>query len=29
MSYIEKKLNGVIFKVDFEMAYVKVKWPFL
>ena len=24
-----KKLNGVIFKVDFEMAYVKVKWPFL
>ena len=24
-----KKLNGVIFKVDFEMASVKVKWPFL
>ena len=29
MSYIEKKLNGVIFKVDFEKAYDKVKWPFL
>lgn len=24
-----KKLNGVIFKVDFEKAYDKVKWPFL
>ena len=24
-----KKLDGVIFKVDFEKAYVKVKWPFL
>jgi len=24
-----KKLNGVIFKVDFEKAYDKVKWSFL
>jgi hypothetical protein len=24
-----KKLNGVIFKVDFEKAYDKVKWTFL
>jgi hypothetical protein len=24
-----KKLSGVIFKVDFENAYDKVKWPFL
>ena len=24
-----KKLNGVIFKIDFEKAYDKVKWPFL
>uniref|UniRef100_A0A0A8ZPB6 Uncharacterized protein n=1 Tax=Arundo donax TaxID=35708 RepID=A0A0A8ZPB6_ARUDO len=24
-----KKLNGIIFKVDFEKAYDKVKWPFL
>ncbi|WVZ90587.1 hypothetical protein U9M48_036874, partial [Paspalum notatum var. saurae] len=24
-----KKLNGVIFKVDFEKAYEKVKWPLL
>lgn len=24
-----KKLNGVIFKVDFEKDYDKVKWPFL
>ena len=24
-----KKLDGVIFKVDFEKAYDKVKWPFL
>ena len=23
------KLDGVIFKVDFEKAYDKVKWPFL
>ena len=25
----KKKLNGVVFKVDFEKAYDKVKWPFL
>jgi hypothetical protein len=24
-----KKLDGVIFKVDFDKAYDKVKWPFL
>ena len=24
-----KKLNGVIFKIDFKKAYDKVKWPFL
>ena len=24
-----KKLDGVIFKVDFEKAYDEVKWPFL
>ena len=24
-----KKMNGVIFKIDFEKAYDKVKWPFL
>lgn len=24
-----KKLDGVIFKVDFKKAYDKVKWPFL
>ena len=24
-----KKRNGVVFKVDFEKAYDKVKWPFL
>jgi hypothetical protein len=24
-----KKQNGVIFKIDFEKAYDKVKWPFL
>ncbi|WVZ72675.1 hypothetical protein U9M48_021095 [Paspalum notatum var. saurae] len=24
-----KKFNGIIFKVDFEKAYDKVKWPFL
>ncbi|WVZ50896.1 LOW QUALITY PROTEIN: hypothetical protein U9M48_002103 [Paspalum notatum var. saurae] len=25
----KKKLDGVIFKIDFEKAYDKVKWPFL
>jgi len=25
----KKKLDGVVFKVDFEKAYDKVKWPFL
>jgi hypothetical protein len=25
----KKKLSGVVFKVDFEKAYDKVKWPFL
>ena len=24
-----KKMDGVIFKIDFEKAYDKVKWPFL
>ena len=24
-----KKRNGVIFKIDFEKAYDKVKWSFL
>jgi hypothetical protein len=24
-----KKQNGVIFKIDFEKAYDKVKWPFM
>ena len=23
-----KKLDGVLFKIDFEKAYDKVKWPF-
>jgi len=29
MSYIQKKQNGVVFKIDFEKAYDKVKWSFL
>ena len=29
MNYTEKKLNGVVLKIDFEKAYEKVKWPFL
>jgi hypothetical protein len=24
-----KKIDGVLFKVDFEKAYTKVKWSFL
>jgi hypothetical protein len=24
-----KKLDGVLFKIDFQKAYDKVKWPFL
>jgi hypothetical protein len=24
-----KKLSGVVFKINFEKAYDKVKWPFL
>jgi hypothetical protein len=24
-----KKLDGVIFKIDFEKAYTKVKWSFM
>jgi hypothetical protein len=24
-----KKMNGVLFKIDFEKAYDKVKWDFL
>ena len=24
-----KKMDGVIFKIDFEKVYDKVKWPFL
>jgi hypothetical protein len=24
-----KKLDGVLFKIDFEKAYDKIKWPFL
>ena len=29
MRFTREKLDGVIFKVDFEKAYDKVKWPFL
>ena len=29
MSFTQKKQNGVIFKIDFEKAYNKVKWDFL
>ena len=29
MKSTRKKLDGVVFKVDFEKAYDKVKWPFL
>jgi hypothetical protein len=25
----QKKMDGVLFKIDFEKAYDKVKWPFL
>jgi mannosylglycoprotein endo-beta-mannosidase len=29
MDSTPKKANGVIFKIEFEMAYDKVKWSFL
>lgn len=29
MSYTKKNQNGVIFKIDFEKAYDKIRWPFL
>ena len=29
MSYNQKKMDGVLFKIDFEKAYDKVKWSFL
>jgi len=29
MTYIGKKLDEVILKLDFEKAYGKVKWSFL
>jgi len=29
MNCIPKKRNGIIFKIDFEKAYDKVKWSFL
>ena len=29
MNFIQKKQNGVIFKIDFEKAYDKVNWSFL
>jgi hypothetical protein len=29
MNYTQKKQDGVIFKIDFEKAYDKVKWRFL
>lgn len=28
-EFHQKKLNGVIFKIDFEKAYDNVRWPFL
>jgi hypothetical protein len=28
-NFIEKKLDGVLFKIDFEKAYEKVNWSFL
>jgi hypothetical protein len=29
MSWIQKKQSGVVFKIDFEKAYDKVRWSFL
>jgi hypothetical protein len=29
MSFIRKRKSGVIFKIDFEKAYDKVKWTFV
>jgi mannosylglycoprotein endo-beta-mannosidase len=29
MNCIPKKQNGIIFKIDFEKAYDKVRWSFL
>ena len=29
MNYTGKKQSGVIFKIDFEKAYDKVKWSFV
>ena len=28
-EFHRKKMDGVLFKIDFEKAYDKVKWPFL
>ena len=25
----KRNLDGIVFKIDFEKAYDKVKWPFL
>jgi hypothetical protein len=29
MSYIEKKQDAIILKLDFKKAYDKLKWPFI
>jgi hypothetical protein len=29
MKLTAKKMDGVLFKIDFAKAYDKVKWPFL
>jgi hypothetical protein len=28
MNFIGRKMDGVLFKIDFDTAYDKVKWPF-